>query len=313
MFDNVNSSYIFKNIFSLLSVITKFKFAKYNKSLQDKLQISLIDYRRFSRKFVIYEENGRGKEYNALNNTLIYEGYFLKGERSGKGKLFYENGKLKFVGEFLNGKPHGLGKEYNKEGKLNYIGNYLNGKKNGKGMEYYNFNLDEIKFKGEYFDDKRWTGIGYDETGREIILELKDGKGCSKKFWEDDYNFYEGEYLNGERHGKGKDTVKYGSITFEGEYVNGKRWTGKAHDKKGNIYFELKDGKGIKKQIYLSLIDIAQFEYEYFNGEKNGIGRGYIMKEVDKTNSEFDCRFEEKKLIKEKLIFEGEYKNNMEK
>ena len=157
MFNNANSTYIVKKIFSLLNLITKFKFAKYNKSLQDKLQISLIDYRRFSRKFVIYEENGRGKEYNALNNTLIYEGYFLKGERSGKGKLFYENGKIKYIGEFLNGKPHGLGKEYNDKGNLNYIGNYLNGKKNGKGMEYYDFNLDIIKFKGEYFDDKRWT------------------------------------------------------------------------------------------------------------------------------------------------------------
>ena len=113
--------------------------------------------------------------------------------------------------------------------------------------------------------------IGYDEIGRKIILGLKDGKGCSKKFWEDDYNFYEGEYLNGERHGKGKDTVKYGSITFEGEYVNGKRWTGKAHDKKDNIYFELKDGKGVLKQIHLNIRGIIQFYYEYFNGEKNGI------------------------------------------
>ena len=34
---------------------------------------------------------------------------------------------------------------------------------------------------------------------------------------------FEGEYLNGERHGKGKDYFSNGQLKFEGEYLNGKR------------------------------------------------------------------------------------------
>ena len=34
---------------------------------------------------------------------------------------------------------------------------------------------------------------------------------------------FEGEYLNGKRHGKGKEYNDKGNIEFEGEYSNGKR------------------------------------------------------------------------------------------
>ena len=37
-------------------------------------------------------------------NILIFEGKYIKGERNGKGKEYYENGKLKFEGDYLNGK-----------------------------------------------------------------------------------------------------------------------------------------------------------------------------------------------------------------
>ena len=34
---------------------------------------------------------------------------------------------------------------------------------------------------------------------------------------------FEGEYLNGERNGKGKEYDAIGKLDFEGEYLNGKR------------------------------------------------------------------------------------------
>ena len=58
--------------------------------------------------------------------------------------------------------------------------------------------------------------------------------------------FYEGEYLNGKRNGKGKEYSK-GNIIFEGEYLNGYRWNGKS--KKYNLEHELES------------------EVEYLNGE----------------------------------------------
>ena len=50
-----------------------------------------------------------------------------------------------------------------------------------------------------------------------IIYEFNEGKGLKKQF---DYCkgklIFEGEYLNGERNGKGKEYGKYGKLTFEG-------------------------------------------------------------------------------------------------
>ena len=45
----------------------------------------------------------------------------------GKGKEYYDNGKLKFEGEYLNGERNGKGKEYYWNGKLEFEGEYLNG------------------------------------------------------------------------------------------------------------------------------------------------------------------------------------------
>ena len=48
--------------------------------------------------------NGKGfiREYDNSNQTKIYEGEYLNGERNGKGKE-YNNNKLIFEGEYLDG------------------------------------------------------------------------------------------------------------------------------------------------------------------------------------------------------------------
>ena len=79
---------------------------------------------------------------------------------------------------------------------------------------------------------------------KELIYLIKDGKGFIKEFnfkglliYEGDYLngkgkeydymskkvAYTGEYLNGERNGKGKEYNKEGKLIFEGEYLNGNR------------------------------------------------------------------------------------------
>ena len=82
-------------------------------------------------------------------------------------------------------------------------------------------------------------------------------------------SFFEGEYLNGERNGQGKE-YEYGKLIFEGEYLNGKR-----------------NGKGKEYHWNGNLI----FEGEYLNGKRNGKGKEY-------NGSDH-------------LIFEGEYLNGM--
>ena len=79
---------------------------------------------------------------------------------------------------------------------------------------------------------------------------------------------YEGEYLNGERNGKGKEYWN-GKLIFEGEYLYGKRlkgkeyvnerleyegeyiinkYNGKGYDEDGNIIYELINGNGKVKE-----------------------------------------------------------------
>ena len=53
------------------------------------------------------------------------------------------------------------------------------------------------------------------------------GKGYIKEYEYDNNLSFEGEYLNGERNGKGKEYDNSFQLLFEGEYLNGLRWSGK--------------------------------------------------------------------------------------
>ena len=55
-----------------------------------------------------------------MNNIkLNYEIEYLNGENSkGYGKIYDENGILRYDGEFLDGKKYGKGKLYDKQGNL---------------------------------------------------------------------------------------------------------------------------------------------------------------------------------------------------
>ena len=55
-----------------------------------------------------------------------------------------------------------------------------------------------------------------------MIYIIKDGKGNIKKYNFDGKLEFEGEYLNGKKHGKGKEYNYEDKLEFEGEYLNGK-------------------------------------------------------------------------------------------
>ena len=77
---------------------------KYNKSFQNQIDLSLINYKLYSGRYVKYENNKIAKEYSAIDEHIIYEGEYLSGNRHGKGKEFYEEDELIFEGEYFNGK-----------------------------------------------------------------------------------------------------------------------------------------------------------------------------------------------------------------
>ena len=126
MLKSIKSSYIIKIVLSFIKEKHKLKLVKYNKSLQNKIDISIINYIYFSGKYIVFESNRIGIEYNSFNNKLIFEGEYLNGKINGKGKEYYDNGELEYEGEYLNGKRNGKGKEYYKYGELYFEGEYLN-------------------------------------------------------------------------------------------------------------------------------------------------------------------------------------------
>ena len=211
---------------------------------------------------LLFDENGKTKEFYQ-NGKLKFEGeykngikwngigYDIKGNISfeiinGKGifKFYDGNGKVLIEGDYANGKLNGNGKEYYQDGKVMFEGEYQNGLKKGKGKEYYS--IGKLYFEGEYLYDKRWNGKGYDINGK-VEFEIKNGKG-NVVIYDYEGNVYKGEYLYGEKNGKGKEYNISGHLIFEGEYLNGKR------SGKGKEYDEL-NGKLI-------------FEGEYLNGKK---------------------------------------------
>ena len=64
MLKNIKSSYFIAIIFSYIDERQKLKIIKYNKNLQKNMNISIINYKFFTRRYIIYESNGIGKEYD---------------------------------------------------------------------------------------------------------------------------------------------------------------------------------------------------------------------------------------------------------
>ena len=175
MLEFIKSSFFIRILFSHIYEKGKLKIAKYNKSLQNRLNINIFNYKIFSGRYIIYESNRIGKEYDSYNDEFIYEGEYKNGERNGKGKEYDDEGNLLFEGEYKNGKKNGKGAEYY-NGYLKFKGEYLNGERSNKGKEY---RENDLKFEGEYKKDKR------------------NGKG--KEYFGDMNIKYEGEYLNGNK------------------------------------------------------------------------------------------------------------------
>ena len=215
--ESIKSLYITKIIFSFLSDNVKLNLIKFNKKYQNKLGINIEYFEKLYGKYEIKIKNGIGRIYSLDKNRLIFEGEYSNGLKNGKGKEYYDTGKLKFTGEYINGNKI-KGKGYDYQGNI-----ILEIKRNGKGKEYYSDG--KLKFEGQYINGKRWNGKVFNHKSNKGFL-IKEGKGNGKEynFW--DRLEFEGEYLNGKRW-KGKVKGYYydsDKIKFEGEYLNGKKY-----------------------------------------------------------------------------------------
>ena len=132
MWRKIRSSVILQKVFKYIDNIMKLKIVLYNKSIQRKLNLDLIDFKRYSGKY--RKKNGEIiYDYNSSNDILIFRGNYLNGKRNGYGKEYNEEGKLIFQGEYLDGnKWKGIKKVYSQDtGELIYEYEYSNGNING--------------------------------------------------------------------------------------------------------------------------------------------------------------------------------------
>ena len=302
MLKKIKSIHISKIVFSYIEEKQKLKVVKFNKKIQEILTITLINYKLLSGKYIINEPNGLAKEYNSFTDDLIFEGDYLNGKRHGKGKEYFQN-------------------------KLIYEGDYANGKKNGKIKRY---NDGKIVFDGVYLNDQKLVGIYYDKKGAKIH-EINNIYGKGREYDDNGNLKFEGEYLNGEKNGKGNE-YHDGILSFEGNFLNGKKigrgkeyysnrnlkfvgeyfydikWEGKGYDIMNNLIYELKEGKGFIKEYDFN--GVLEFEGNYLGGRRNGNG-----KEFDKDgNLKFEGEYVKglrsgygKEYNKEDLIFDGQY------
>jgi len=189
-------------------------------------------------------KNGQGfvQEYDN-SNCLIYEGEYLNGERHGHGRDFLNLNQI-YIDEDENLDEYFIEKKYKfrndyYNNKLRYEGKYFNGKRwNG---ELYDsvissfYTLREGKgFISEFYHTNRTRDIHdkildkklYDSLviSKQELFQLEEISDFRTRFYE--FKKVEGEYINGEKNGKGKEYYLDGKIIFEGEYLNDKRWNG---------------------------------------------------------------------------------------
>jgi hypothetical protein len=169
---------------------------------------------------------------------------------TGRGVLYLRNGK-KYEGNFINGELNGWCRYINSKGVC-YEGLFIKGVLNGKGeIIKIDENLRKHIYKGDIKNFKK-EGKGKEKTNDfsyegEFVNDMKHGNG--KIFYNNNGDYYEGQFSNGLITGKGFYKWK-NQHTYFGDFV-----CGKMH------------GKGLYKWT-----DGNQYEGEYINNIKEGQG-----------------------------------------
>jgi uncharacterized protein len=196
----------------------------------------------------IHREYGKdGKVVNAYiyndNGLLLSEGIVDEaGNRNGKWKDLFSDGKIQAEGQFTDNRRSGMWKFYNTSGKVEQTGSYNNGRPDGLWKWYFDDGL--ILREEEYFQGQRdGSYTEYSESG-EIIAQgdYSDGeKNGEWKFKSGDFT-EEGKYIIGLKDGIWKSFYPNGNLKFKGSFVQGNP------DGKQTFYYE--DGKLMEEQYF---------------------------------------------------------------
>lgn len=83
--------------------------------------------------------NGKvyGVKKTYISGKLVVEDPYIKGERNGIYKVYFDNGNISEAYQYSNGYENGISKEFYKNGKTKILQHFINGGRNGVKKWYY--------------------------------------------------------------------------------------------------------------------------------------------------------------------------------
>jgi antitoxin component YwqK of YwqJK toxin-antitoxin module len=167
-----------------------------------------------------------GKISNAFmyndNGLLQSEGIMDEsGNRNGKWKDLYPDGKVLAEGQYTDNRRSGLWKFYNNAGKIEQTGNYNNGRPHGLWKWFYENGA--LLREEEYFQGQRDGAFTEYSIDGEIIAQGQYSDGETNGDWKYKYGDYieEGKYITGLKDGTWKSYYLNEKLKFKGNFVQG--------------------------------------------------------------------------------------------
>jgi uncharacterized protein len=179
-------------------------------------------------------KNGKWKDLYP-DGKIQAEGTYTDNRRTGLWKFYTSSGKTEQTGFYNNGRPDGLWKWYYDNGAILREEEYFQGQRDGSYTEY--SVTGEIIGKGQFTDGERngeWKFSTGDNTEEgKYIIGLKDGQW--KSFYPDGTLRFKGSFIQGNPDGQHLYYYENGKIKEEQFYKNGLRQkTWKKYDEEGN-------------------------------------------------------------------------------
>lgn len=142
-------------------------------------------------------QHGHGIESWTDNGTMRYEGDFLTGKKTGKGKFEFEGSF--YEGDFVDGQFHGQGKYYFADSGKIYKGEFRDNNIEGTGCMLF---PDGSRYDGDFENGKmEGRGIMQDPSGSYYVGQFADDGKHGTGVWFDfaKQQKRQGEWLHGKR------------------------------------------------------------------------------------------------------------------
>ena len=214
------------------------------------------------------DNNFRPHGYGVWAATQVpgarYEGMWKEGKRHGQANVYGEDGVRVSVGFHVNGVPKGNCTVYTFQGKKHFSGNLEDcASTTGKGTLFVDgfpaFDGDIVHGKPHgTCKEYRWCPT-LNKNGHQRKLRFQRSNSETRRITEAVLQ-YDGDWVDGTRHGTGKLYDENGVLQYEGEFANG------AANGKGTHYMQTQSNFMRRYRYYVG---------DFVEGEMSGTGRIY--------------------------------------